>query len=485
VAALATLTATAAGSAPERRGSDASSSAQSSPPLKRKTLSSANSGGHGTSLSTLANLVPKVMAGGASPANGTHDDASAASYPVIQPDDFWKHLREWDFCTYYYNSVTSDNSQQPNQTDSTSMLKPLPNTFLNHRHYAAAWAPLVLAECRAQILQEWATTGRNMDASGVLVNVESTHGRGRASQQNYGGGNGGGYLSMADEIESGGHVILTIPRGAARRGPPVSFMNGDVCLLIQPQHASLLSDLARGRKVSPLPGKDIGDYSGISLIGHTESSRSELQGLVLKVSKRKWARAGKKEMIVIKLGSNVTSLREFTALARVETLPMKKFLFGQHLGDSQRVKKLSRHQSADALFKKMGGTSALGEGFVKYATDKFNASQLTAIAASANEYGDGGFTLIKGPPGTGSTCRLRTMMSGLFERFSPLVFYPTFRDNHPCCRAQLSSYPAVQQILRRSPKDRRYPNRNTSSGVGTRASRQTPTSGYRAIQCRR
>jgi senataxin len=27
---------------------------------------------------------------------------------------------------------------------------------------------------------------------------------------------------------------------------------------------------------------------------------------------------------------------------------------------------------------------------------------LTAIAASAHEYGEGGFTLIKGPPGTGS-----------------------------------------------------------------------------------
>jgi hypothetical protein len=28
-----------------------------------------------------------------------------------------------------------------------------------------------------------------------------------------------------------------------------------------------------------------------------------------------------------------------------------------------------------------------------------NASQQDAIAASASEYGDGGFTLIKGPPG--------------------------------------------------------------------------------------
>ena len=53
------------------------------------------------------------------------------------------------------------------------------------------------------------------------------------------------------------------------------------------------------------------------------------------------------------------------------------------------------------LLKKMGGAAALGEGFTKYATDKFNPSQLGAISAASSEYGEGGFTLIKGPPGTG------------------------------------------------------------------------------------
>jgi senataxin len=345
------------------------------------------------------------MAGGVSPSSGR--DAAAAGYPDIQPADFWKNLREWDFCTHYYNSVIADSTSNNNNDcngsnlmDSTSTLKPLPDTFLNHRHYAAAWAPLVLAECRAQILQEWTSASRNLDAAGVLVNVESTHSRVRASHHYH-----HRTMGMMDEVETAGHVILTVPKHA-KRGPPVSFLNGDVCLLVQPQHLHIIADLARGiRTVPPLPGRDVGDYSGISLIGHTESSRSDLQGLVLKVSKRRWARAGQKEMVVLKLGSNVTALREFTALARVETLPMRKYLFGQHLAGEDKcraVKKLSRHQSAEALIQQMGGTSALGEGFIKYATDKFNASQLTAIAASANEYGDGGFTLIKGPPGTGS-----------------------------------------------------------------------------------
>ena len=52
--------------------------------------------------------------------------------------------------------------------------------------------------------------------------------------------------------------------------------------------------------------------------------------------------------------------------------------------------------------KKMGGVQALGKGFTDYAHRKFNASQMTAISAAAQGYGDGNITLIKGPPGTGS-----------------------------------------------------------------------------------
>ena len=132
-----------------------------------------------------------------------------------------------------------------------------------------------------------------------------------------------------------------------------------------------------------------------------ESARRELNGLILKVSKRKWAVIGKKEMYLVKVGSNVTALREFTALCSVDTLPMKQFLLGQHLEKAENRRKLSRNQPIEQLLQQMGGVS-LGDGFLNYASKKFNNSQLTAIAASAHEYGEGGFTLIKGPPGTGS-----------------------------------------------------------------------------------
>jgi hypothetical protein len=38
-------------------------------------------------------------------------------------------------------------------------------------------------------------------------------------------------------------------------------------------------------------------------------------------------------------------------------------------------------------------------GFRSFVKSTLNASQQAAISASATEYGDGGFTLIKGPPG--------------------------------------------------------------------------------------
>ena len=56
------------------------------------------------------------------------------------------------------------------------------------------------------------------------------------------------------------------------------------------------------------------------------------------------------------------------------------------------------------LLANMGGVEALGKGFTKYAIKKYNQSQLGAISAAAKGYGEGGFTLVKGPPGTSTLC---------------------------------------------------------------------------------
>jgi hypothetical protein len=272
--------------------------------------------------------------------------------------------------------------------------KPIPDTFLNARHYVAAWAPLCMAEYRSQLLQEVTQT---MTAP-VLVSVESTESRKRY-RHDQGAGEDAPWM---EENETGGYVMIK-----SSRREPMRFFPNDIVLLVQTQYKDILREIGNGTAALP-NGADpdsISIFSGISLIGHTESSRSELNGLILKVSRRKWTVVGKKEMYLIKVGSNITALREFTALCNVDTLPMKKFLLGQHLEKAENRRKLSRNQPIEQLLNQMGGEQ-LGEGFLKYAMKKFNPSQLTAIAASAHEYGEGGFTLIKGPPGTGSECAL-------------------------------------------------------------------------------
>jgi senataxin len=58
-------------------------------------------------------------------------------------------------------------------------------------------------------------------------------------------------------------------------------------------------------------------------------------------------------------------------------------------------------ENSNDLLSADGGSKALGAGFRIWVKSKFNDSQKAAINAAAREYGSGGFTLVKGPPGTG------------------------------------------------------------------------------------
>ena len=59
----------------------------------------------------------------------------------------------------------------------------------------------------------------------------------------------------------------------------------------------------------------------------------------------------------------------------------------------------SRRKNKAELLAEMGGVNALGKGFASYAEKKFNESHLEAVSAASKDYGKGGFTLVKGPPG--------------------------------------------------------------------------------------
>ena len=135
-------------------------------------------------------------------------------------------------------------------------------------------------------------------------------------------------------------------------------------------------------------------------------------------------------MCLVNIGSNITALREFNALCCVPSIPLLKYVLGKDLvvngddkmesdGSEERTKQPRQPKTTKSkanMMQRMGGSSALGKGFVAYAKEKFNPSQLLAISASATEYGDGGCTLIKGPPGTGKTTTLVAVLNSLHIR---------------------------------------------------------------------
>ena len=260
-----------------------------------------------------------------------------------------------------------------------------------------------MAECRAQLLQEATIQLTKNPPYPVSVQVlkEQFH---RKNQSNT-----DPLQWDAMEIDSSIHLkINPLPQKSSKNQKQPNVLANDLCILIDRADLSSSSNSTHG------------------LVTHAQVTRQKsLHNLIVQADKRYWAKYGHAdEMYLIVLPNNVTAWREFTALCHLEQLPLKRFLLGQHLEQQQQQTQQQSSVSSNTtktthpplaqlstrrLLEKMGGKDALGKGFLEYASNKFNASQLTAIAASAHEYGEGGFTLIKGPPGTGSECdeRLR------------------------------------------------------------------------------
>lgn len=74
---------------------------------------------------------------------------------------------------------------------------------------------------------------------------------------------------------------------------------------------------------------------------------------------------GSQQMYFFRIGSNITALREFTALCKVDSIPLKKYLLGNHLESLQEphwsaATKRQRSGQND-LVEVMGGVSGLGK----------------------------------------------------------------------------------------------------------------------------
>lgn len=91
---------------------------------------------------------------------------------------------------------------------------------------------------------------------------------------------------------------------------------------------------------------------------------------------------------------------------KADQIPLIKYLLDGKISDSDRsalqgaeTKPKPPKEDSTKETTKFDPLSSLPVGFRIFIKSKMNQSQLTAITASASEYGDGGYTLIKGPPG--------------------------------------------------------------------------------------
>ena len=377
-------------------------------------------------------------------------------YPKVEQEDFWRTIRDWDFVREFNeqrkgssgssgSNGNGDNRKRPrsragsdagstaNASGSGSRTptptppdngpgKPLPDTFDSARQYIALWAPLCLNEAKAQLLSEaisdipyWSSK-KEKGPFPVLVEP------------------------LKRDIGSGGDHITVMVRpqnnnmtqSELERVSP-SFKPNDVVVLVRDESTmnraakGSLEDSAFGTSSSTSTTGGGGRRLGI--VGHTESTRRTVDGLWIKVSRKHWTSFGRKGMCLVNIGSNITALREFNALCRVPTIPLINYMLGKDLvvndddmefadgGEQLKEPRQTKKTKSKAnMMQRMGGSSALGKGFVAYAKEKFNPSQLLAISASAAEYGEGGLTLIKGPPGTGKSTTLVAILNSLHIR---------------------------------------------------------------------
>ena len=343
-------------------------------------------------------------------------------YNKIEPNDYWKNIRSWDFLNEL-NDKMSNNNQKGNgkrkrEDDNSSKAnqgkekqqdpKPLPNKFSTYREYCALWSPLLLAETRAQLLSEaisdipyWRSKPEKQP---LKVQIQPCQKDINGSSE-----------CMGVQVK---HVL-------AENYKDRQYIANDVVLLMRKE--KYIWDASKGNLLS----QNQSSQSRFGIVGHIEYTRRSIEGLTIQVSRELWKEIGStSEMVLLKLGCNITSLREFTALCRMDSIPLLDYILGSKMSKTSPKKKkattsmdeydidpvVEEKRAKKEVLSSMGGSSALGKGFAEYASHKFNLSQLGAISASATEYGDGGFTLIKGPPGTGKTTTLCALLNSLHIR---------------------------------------------------------------------
>ncbi|RLO09516.1 hypothetical protein DYB28_004774, partial [Aphanomyces astaci] len=310
---------------------------------------------------------------------------------------FYEDIMDWDVgAALVQDAHPSATAKQP---DKSSCDDVVPSTFESFEHYFDVWKPLAVQEVHAQSIN-----GLSSDLPPALPVTTRTN-------------------VLATVGVSTIKVSVLINRGAnptKKQLLQLDDIRKDDLVLLTPDNTYLTR-----RMRGPSKPDDMLLTASCGILGIVDSQRSSREGLVVVVTSKKWRElsgAGHKDaappLFVFKLNNLVTSFREFRALCQCrEYKLMPLLLSGKAQPPSTKL-------------------DSLGMAYVQWLRKTFNESQQEAIAAAATSHG---FTLIKGPPGTGKTTTLKGLLNSLhlreYNRYYNAVLDVARRPDHETSKA--------------------------------------------------
>ncbi|RLN66943.1 hypothetical protein BBJ28_00004637, partial [Nothophytophthora sp. Chile5] len=282
---------------------------------------------------------------------------------------FFDEILEWKFYDSLRREAQKDytfSEANDGSEEGEVEVAKVPSKFDSYDHYFSVWKPLALEEVQAQTINCVTTDHPNpipITAKGFGATFISKSCKIRVDPKKQGGMKRSGGKDQIDGLFVNDLVLISPDRRYFQKG-----FAGDSAMTAPP----------------------------LGFLAIVTSQRASREGLVMTTLRSGWGTLEKEnELFLFKLNNLVTSVREFRALCDCSNYQLMSLLLsGQHKQGSMRL-------------------DSLGLKYVQWLTRSFNESQQEAIAAAATSEG---FTLIKGPPGTGKTTTLKGLLNSLHLR---------------------------------------------------------------------
>ncbi|GMF32208.1 unnamed protein product [Phytophthora fragariaefolia] len=298
-------------------------------------------------------------------------------------DNFFDEILEWKFYEALRREAQSNHSYSSANDGSEEgeveiEVEKVPSKFRSYEHYFSVWKPLALEEVQAQTINAVTTD----HPSPIPVTVK---------------GFGATFISKSCKIRVDPKK-QNIP-GMRRKGGwdhlSELFMNDLVLISPDSEYFRKVLGSSKGVK-SETNGNTTADTPPVGYLAIVATQRASKEGLTMTILRSGLGALEKEDNIYLfKLNNLVTSVREFRALCDCSHYGLMPLLLsGEHRQGTMQL-------------------DSLGLKYVQWLSRTFNESQREAITAAATSEG---FTLIKGPPGTGKTTTLKGLLNSLHLR---------------------------------------------------------------------